>query len=391
MLEFVISLLEVSIAMSVIAFVYIAVTPLLSRIFTAKGRYYAWLVIIIGFIIPFRFHYQVSVISLDTFIPSARTPNSNFIENYTTFMSSTVQWHALVFGLWFVGMLVFITIHIIQHKQFLNMVNRWGVEVIDRQVLRMLYDIQADLRIKGQVEMKVCPGISSPMLIGFFRPTIILPMESISPDELPIIIKHELVHFKRRDVWYKLFVFLATALHWFNPLVYMIAREISIQCEISCDEEVVKNTDVNERKKYVEAIISVIRKQSNVRSQFSTTFYNGKHGLKQRVFSIMDSQNKKWGYSIVAIITVATISTNMMIKINTINSSHFVFESVNEMGLKSVGNKEKRSNNQSYINRDNTVSDEENNNLDISPKPILQMDKNEDALESDTPKLIEED
>lgn len=81
-----ISLLEVSIAMSIIAIVYIAVTPLLSEIFTAKGRYYAWLVIILGMIIPFRFSWQGSVIAIDTFMPAT---NNYFVKPYQITTLST--------------------------------------------------------------------------------------------------------------------------------------------------------------------------------------------------------------------------------------------------------------------------------------------------------------
>lgn len=389
--EFMIALLEVSIAMSIIALVYIAVTPLLSKLFTAKGRYYTWLVIIIGLIIPFRFHQQGSAISIDTFIPALKTTNNHSVESYATAMSSNIPWTVLVAGLWLVGVAVFITIHVIRHRHFLKMVKRWSIKVNDKQVLNLLHDVQKKLRIKQQVELQICPGISSPMLIGFIRPTILLPTGNIPPDELPFVLKHELIHFKRRDVWYKALVFVATALHWFNPFVYLIAREVAIQCEVSCDEEVVQNTDVDNRKKYVETIIGVIRKQSKVRSTFSTNFYSGKQGMKHRVFSIMDVRNKKRGFSIFAMIVVATFSTSMMIKISTPEASPkpSVLVSENEINQKSMDHEENRKIGQTLSEKDQPVlkveEDVSRNTTDMN----LLMDKDENMFESDNPQLVE--
>lgn len=384
MQEFLISLLEVSIAMSIIALVYIAVTPLLSKIFTAKGRYYSWLVIIIGLIIPFRFYSQRSAISIDAFMPAIKKVNSHLVEPYEMVMSSTIPWSVLFSGLWLAGVTTFITIHIIRHRRFLKMVKRWSIEVEDRQVMNVLHDVQKKLRIKQQVELKICPGISSPMMIGFIRPTILLPPTDIPVDELPLVFKHELIHFKRKDVWYKGLVFVATALHWFNPFVYLIAREVSIQCEVSCDEEVVKNTDVDNRIKYVETIISVIRKQTKVRSTFSTNFYSGKQGMKHRVFSIMDAKDKKRGFSIMAMIVVLTFSTSMMIKISIPNASlqNSVFASENKVDQKSMDHVEIRKSDQPVLEVEKDV-------LNRTTDVILLIDKEEHTFESDQPDLVE--
>jgi beta-lactamase regulating signal transducer with metallopeptidase domain len=54
MQSFVIALLTCSVAMSALALLYLALTPLLAKRYSARGRYYAWLIILIGLIVPFR-------------------------------------------------------------------------------------------------------------------------------------------------------------------------------------------------------------------------------------------------------------------------------------------------------------------------------------------------
>ena len=58
------------------------------------------------------------------------------------------------------------------------------------------------------------------MMTGFVKPRILLPDADFTTDELRLILKHELVHYKRRDLWYKGLVLAANAIHWFNPAVY---------------------------------------------------------------------------------------------------------------------------------------------------------------------------
>jgi bla regulator protein BlaR1 len=98
--EFMIALLEASIVMSIIALMYIAITPILRKVFSAKGLYYAWLVIILGLIIPFRFHPQVSAIYIDTIIPIMKSTSSHSLEPYVATMSLNMSWSIPLFGIW---------------------------------------------------------------------------------------------------------------------------------------------------------------------------------------------------------------------------------------------------------------------------------------------------
>jgi len=130
-------------------------------------------------------------------------------------------------------------------------------------------------------------------MIGFVNPRILLPKSDIEEDELRFILRHELVHYKRKDLWYKCLVLIATAIHWFNPIVYLMAEAIDILCEMSCDAEVIRSTDADTRQHYSETIIGVVKYQSKMKTALSTNFYGGKKGMKNRIFSIMDTGKKR--------------------------------------------------------------------------------------------------
>ncbi|WP_051318010.1 M56 family metallopeptidase [Cohnella thermotolerans] len=323
MQSFMVALLECSVSMTAVGLLYMAVTPFLQNRFTAKGRYYAWLAIVIGLIIPFRFHLPASVVSVDALVPALKNASRSSLDQAVSPATATAAafpWYVLAGGFWIAGVIVFLAYHAIRHRRLLYIMKRWSAECSDRQALRMLQDVQANLNITRQVDLRVCPGIFSPMLVGFVRPVILLPSDHIPANELLFILKHELIHLKRGDLGCKTLVLLATALHWFNPFVYRMAREIALQCELSCDEEVVRHSDTNHRQQYVEAIIGVMKKQSRGPSVFSTSFSDSRLSMKNRVLSIMDTRSKKWGISLLSVIVLAAIGTGAVLKLSPTKS-----------------------------------------------------------------------
>jgi len=134
----------------------------------------------------------------------------------------------------------------------------------------------------------------------------------LADDELRFILKHELVHYKRKDLYYKFLVLIATAIHWFNPFIYLIERAINAQCELSCDAEVILGADADTRQHYSEAIIGVVKYHSKIRTALSTNFYGGKKGMKNRISSIMDTRKKRLGTIIISLVLVATLCTGFV-------------------------------------------------------------------------------
>ena len=120
------------------------------------------------------------------------------------------------------------------------------------------------------------------------------------------------MHYKQKDLWYKCLVLIATAFHWFNPIVYLIAKAIDIQCELSCDEKVVRGTNADIRVYYSETIIGVVRQQYKRKTALSTNFYGGKKGMKNRFLSIMDMSKKKVGVAVLCAALLLTLGTGVV-------------------------------------------------------------------------------
>ena len=88
---------------------------------------------------------------------------------------------------------------------------------------------------KRRLSVMVSKRVNTPMLVGVIDPVILLPCEDYSDAELNHILRHELRHFYRHDTAVKWLVIAARSLHWFNPLMPLIVREVNEICEYSCD------------------------------------------------------------------------------------------------------------------------------------------------------------
>ena len=143
----------------------------------------------------------------------------------------------------------------------------------------------ARLDRQGRVGLTVSTCVSTPMLLGVLRPTIVLP-RGVEPDRLGDILAHELTHARRHDLLYKWFAAAVTSLHWFNPLMLVVRRQLNRACELSCDEAVTRELDAAGRRHYGETLLAMAAGQSP-RGLPAVTLCEEKEHLKERLTAVM--------------------------------------------------------------------------------------------------------
>lgn len=328
MQRFLLTLLLCSVTMSILVLLYIWMTPLLAKRYSIRSRYYTWLVIVIGLIIPFRpqFHPPIVGVSIPnhTIIPMIQGENHTFTpikHTISNSISNITMWQ-IAGVIWLVGMVVFLASHAIKHYRFMKFVSRWSVNITNTELSAIMQELKIELGLTKNIGLQFCDSILSPMMIGFIHPRILLSNAEFTKEEFRFIIKHELIHYKRYDLWYKSLILIATGIHWFNPIIYFMAKMIDIQCELSCDEAVIRNADADTRLHYSETIIGAAKYQSKQKTVLSTNFYGGKKGMKKRIFSIMDMSKKRTGIIVFCGVLVFTLGTGFAFEVNAgINES----------------------------------------------------------------------
>jgi len=147
-----------------------------------------------------------------------------------------------------------------------------------------------------RVRMAYSSYVATPMFVGILRPVIVLPqfayVRNGMDKELTNILCHELTHYRRKDVLYKWLVVAVTSLHWFNPLMLWIRKEISRACELSCDEAVISGMSASEKQFYGNTLLTLSANKKLLAGILSTTLCEEKNELKERLISIMKYKKK---------------------------------------------------------------------------------------------------
>ena len=129
-----------------------------------------------------------------------------------------------------------------------------------------------------------------------------------------LILRHEMIHCRRRDIWYKLLLFAAECLHWYNPLVRQMVRRAQRDLEISCDAEAVRGYGADYRAAYGQMILREAERGLEMRQGLNTYFVDGKKTLKERLGEILNRETRKKGLPLLALALLLAIGAGCAVK-----------------------------------------------------------------------------
>ena len=203
------------------------------------------------------------------------------------------------------GAAAFLLYQGVSYAHFRRTVRRWKRDVARADYAAMLSDTARDLGVSAP-EMIVCEAISTPAVTGLLRPRLLLPHERYDVQELRYILRHELCHLKRRDMLFKLVLLAANAMHWFNPVVYLMLRQADEDIELACDSAATDGLELPERAAYSRTLLAAV--QSSVRALPATTCFGGTvERLKRRITNVLGAQKKR-GLGVVALVLALTLT-----------------------------------------------------------------------------------
>lgn len=210
-----------------------------------------------------------------------------------------------VWLIWLVIAFVLFIRKITIYESFMRYVKSGQIPVSDIKLLDHLAMIQEQLKIKKNMELCVNPLMISPLLIGFFSPCIVLPSIDISEKEFHYIVLHELMHYQRRDMFYKWLVQITICLHWFNPLVHIMGHEINKACEFSCDETIIARLNFNQTQEYGRTLLNAMAMVGTYKEVIgSVTLSENKELLKERLQAIMSFKKKTRLVKVISIVLI---------------------------------------------------------------------------------------
>ncbi len=216
-------------------------------------------------------------------------------KNYVNFKSP-----AFWTSVWAVGATISFAWVLASYMLFTARVRRSlsGATAEDRRVYRTL---------PGQKpQLYRCAAYNTPLMFGILRPLITLPEQVYNEELLRNILRHELMHYRRRDTLYKWFAVAVLSTQWFNPLSYLIRRELNRACELSCDEMLLRGMDRADKLSYGNTLLTMASAGALPAGVVATTFSTEKRNLKERLEQIMNYKQSR-AHILAAVLTVALL------------------------------------------------------------------------------------
>ena len=334
---FLLNLLKTSLLGSLAVLTMLALKPLWRERYRAKTRCWLWLCLAVFLLLPVDFSLEnapvqaappkdytlfvgtdkTTVMATDNLFgdmaeSSGQTPaevRDAIIERPVTNPEQKTTRYipvtALLFGGYLAGAAAFLLYQGGCYVHFRHTVRRWKRDVARADYAAMLSDTARDLGVSAP-EMIVCEAVTTPAVTGLFRPRLLLPHERYDVQELRYILRHELCHLKRRDMLFKLVLLAANAMHWFNPIVYLMLRQADEDIELACDSAATDDLDRAERAAYSRTLLAAV--QSNVRALPATTCFGSTvERLKRRITNVLGAQKKR-GLGVVALVLALTLT-----------------------------------------------------------------------------------
>ena len=222
----------------------------------------------------------------------------------------------LLLSAWIAGVIVFALYQALAYYAMRRSLLRGAAPPADEQIVRRLDELAGELGLKRSPEILISAQ-AVPLTMGILRPIIFLPRETYAPEELSLILRHELTHMKQRDVLIKLCLLAANAVHWFNPLVYYMRHEAAADIEAACDSRVLNGSSFAQRRSYGETILSSIEGRKTHGTILTTRFYGGVRTMKRRIQNILEPPNPRRGVWPAAILVLSAVFMGCLIACTT--------------------------------------------------------------------------
>lgn len=301
--DVIINLLKTTIISSVlILFILLLKTTWLKR-YSKNLNYYIWLFVIIRLIIPLEIPIKYTF--------SEKNKISQ-VSDMVVSMQSSIEFdtYFYIFVFYLIGVMILSIYSIMTYLKYKNLIKKLSYDV-DENFATVLNEVKNEMNVNTNIVVRYCDYVRSPCLIGVFKPYILVPNVGYSDVEISWIFRHELTHYRYKDNLIKLICFFIRIIYWFNPLVYLLINVIGNDCELSCDQRVVKNRTFEEKKEYGLTITNSVKYSVNLQEKIEKEYclsFSDSNKLKKRLEGLFVKRLKA-GYFATIVISAITLSS----------------------------------------------------------------------------------
>jgi beta-lactamase regulating signal transducer with metallopeptidase domain len=224
--------------------------------------------------------------------------------------STTTFWQNYAHWIWLTVALAHFAFVWQQHRKLSRWVKRQS-PVADPQIRAMVHEAQDLVGVTGEIPVIATHYQTVPVLFGWRHPHILLPqdlMRQLSPAELRMIVVHELVHLRRRDILQNWISIAVQSLHWFNPAVWWVIRRWRAERELACDATVLDLLKPSEHHGYGSTLLKLAGQVT--RPAFNspvTTLIETTPDIERRIHMIAHYKSTRRTVTIVSALLLAAL------------------------------------------------------------------------------------
>lgn len=226
--------------------------------------------------------------------------------------------------IWLCGIGFFGLVRGMRYYFSLHKMERWSYPADNEEMQELYFRICRKKHIKNPPRLLVWEGLTSPMLAGLWNPGLYVPEKAFSLEDLEFIFSHELSHYMRHDLWYKMLMLVVTTIHWFNPALYWMEREAEKDVENLCDGKMAAHYTMKDRMKYGELLLKIAASQNHI-PYMSVGFSDGKRVFKDRILYMKNLRKLKEKVFPAVMLGVILVGTQAVVGVS--------FEAVQAGGL----------------------------------------------------------
>lgn len=318
------AILVTTLAGSALAAVISIFRPITKKIFGYSWHYYIWLCVLFVMLMPVRFdvnpvaspNITAQAVQTEQVTVGGQTETSQnntqteTVQNPQALQKASAVWNRIFYNrmnilayLWLIGAIALMLLNVARYVKLNIKIRKNG---------KIIFCPEISEYTNRKINVRVWESIASPFMTGVFKPTLILPKTKLSSEQLHNILRHEMTHFKRHDILYKWFAEFVKCVHWFNPAAWYISKQISTECEISCDMAVTKNMSGSEEMSYINTILSLLPTGKSKQLPLTTQMASSKKILKRRFIMIKNKKTTSRFMSVIStVIAVVMLSATV--------------------------------------------------------------------------------
>lgn len=219
---------------------------------------------------------------------------SKFVFNHFSIGYGRLYVYQVLLLIWMMGFLIRLFQTLVQYykicKSMNCLPNCYTIKSILDEVIK-------EKKIYVNFKVVKISGLMTPAIVGLRYPTIMIPDNEYTKEELTFILRHETEHFYQCDLWIKALLEIFCALYWWNPFCQIFKGQTAKALEMRVDSKVIKTMNEQQRLKYLECLLKVAKSHTKRTNNLSLCFNGKRTTLKQRFCFILDYQGtkqKKW-------------------------------------------------------------------------------------------------